>query len=412
MWFLDTDNLELKEFVDFPIPPYAVFSHTWGEEEISFHEMQSARKLAQVKAGYTKIVCFCELARARGYRYAWMDTCCIDKRNSADLSEAINSMYRYYRDAGECLIYLSDVPTVVNDAISQQQQLNYFRASRWFTRGWTLQELVAPKIRTFFSRDWIPIDDKGDLVDLLAEITNIDPRLLRDRDLLSTFCTAKRMSWASTRQTTRSKDMAYCLMGIFNIHMTVIYGEGGERAFRRLQEEIIRTSFDQSIFVLRGNYESSGLLAKRPSDFADTPRLGLWGPVNLAPFTMTNVGLSVRMNITKIRSPDRSWLPDDLEEDTYLTVVGCDVWDGALWVLLVLYLQPVPGASFYANGLFCKAYRRIKCNTWMGVPQRLLAGRTGPFHFSDVLILQDEHFDLVNRAIEDDRSRYLSRPLF
>jgi hypothetical protein len=406
MWLLDTDTLELKEFVDSHIPLYAIFSHTWGDEEISFHEMQSARELTQVKAGFTKIVGFCGLAKARGYRYAWMDTCCIDKRNSADLSEAINSMYRYYRDAGECLIYLSDVPTVVDDTVSRQQQLNYFRASRWFTRGWTLQELLAPKIRTFVSGDWIPIDDKGDLVDLLAEITNIDARLLRDRDLLSTFCTAKRMSWASTRQTTRSEDIAYSLMGIFNIYMPVIYGEGGQRAFRRLQEEIIRTSFDQSIFVWRGNYESSGLLAKGPSDFADTPRLGLWGPVNLAPFTMTNVGLSIRMNITKIRSPDRTWLRDDLAEDIYLAVVGCDVWDDPLWVLLVLYLQPVPGASFYANGRFCNAYRRVKCNTWMGVPPRLLAGRTGPHRFTDVLVLQDEHFDLVKRAIEEDQSRF------
>ena len=406
MRLLDTDTLELKEFVDSHIPSYAIFSHTWGDEEVSFHEMQSARELAQVKAGFPKIVGFCGLARTRGYRYAWMDTCCIDKRNSAELSEAINSMYRYYRDAGECLIYLSDVPTVIDDTISRQQQLNDLRASRWFTRGWTLQELLAPKVRNFFSGDWIPIDDKGDLVNLLAEITNIDARLLRDRDLLSTFCTAKRMSWASKRQTTRSEDIAYSLMGIFNIHMPVIYGEGGEKAFRRLQEEIIRTSFDQSIFVWRGNYESSGLLAKWPSDFADTPRLGLWGPVNLAPFMMTNVGLSIRMNITKVLSPDRRWLPDDLEEDIHLAVVGCDVWDGTGWVLLVLYLQPVPGANFYANGRFCKAYRRVKCNTWMRVPTLLLAGRTGPNHFMDVLVLQDEHFDLVNRAIEEDESRF------
>jgi hypothetical protein len=117
---------------------------------------------------------------------------------------------------------------------------------------------------------------------------------------------------------------------------------------------------------------------------------------------MTNVGLSIRMNITKIGSPDRSWLPDDLAEDIYLAVVGCDVWDGSLWVLLVLYLQPVPGASFYANGRFCNAYRRVKCNTWMGVPPRLLVGRTGPLLYTDVLVLQDEHFDLVNRAIEED----------
>ena len=405
MWLLDTDTLELKEFVDSSTPPYAILSHTWGGEEISFFEMQSAREIAQVKAGFTKVVNFCGVAKARGYHYAWADTCCIDKRNSADLSEAINSMFRYYRDAEECLVYLSDVSAVTEDTMSRSQQLHSFRASRWFTRGWTLQELLAPKTRTFFSVDWTPIEGEGDLVDLLAEITSISAGLLRDRNLLSKFCTAERMSWGSKRQTTRSEDTAYSLIGLFNVHMPIIYGEGARNAFRRLQEEIIQTSFDQSIFVWRGEYESSGLLAKSPSDFHDTPLLGLWGPVNLAPFTLTNVGLSIRMNVIEIKPHDRSWLPGGLDQSVHLAVVGCDVSDGETWDLLVLYLQLLPGASFYANGQFCKAYRRVKCDTWTAVPLEFLAGRTGPYHFKDLLVLEDEHFELVNRAIEDDLSR-------
>jgi len=407
MWLLNTDTLERKEFADsHNIPAYAILSHTWGDDEIAFHEMQGAHDTAQVKAGFTKIVNFCRLAKARGYHYAWVDTCCIDKRSSAELSEAINSMYRYYRDAGECLVYLFDVPT--DDNMSRQQQLSYFRASRWFTRGWTLQELLAPKTRIFFSEKWIPIDDNGDLLDLLAEITSIDSRLLQNRDLLSTYCIAERMSWASTRQTTRSEDRAYSLMGLFNIHMPVLYGEGGESAFRRLQEEIIRISFDQSIFVWCGQHENSGLLAKSPSEFVGPPTLGLWAPVNLAPFMMTNMGLAIRMNITEIMPHDRSWLSDDIGVDVYLAVIGCDVWDGASWGLLALFLQPVQDASFYVNGRVCKAYRRVKCHTWLRVPHRALAGRTGPTRFTDVLVLEDEHFDLVNRAIKEDQSRFFT----
>ena len=321
-------------------------------------------------------------------------------------SEAINSMYNYYRNAGECFIYLSDVPAPAGDITDQgQQSRDSFKTSSWFSRGWTLQELLAPKARVFFAEDWSEIEDKGQLVDMVAAITNIDVRLLKNRELMSTFCIAERISWGSKRRTTRNEDVAYSLMGLFNIHMAIIYGEGGVHAFRRLQEEIIRTSFDQSIFVWKGAYESSGLLAKSPADFRATPRLGLWGTVNLAPFTMTNVGLSVRINVAKITAKDREWLPDGLEDITRVAVVQCDVWDGEAWLLLVLFLKPVSGANFYANGRLCKAYRRVECHSWIGVPVDLLDGRTGPSRCEDALILEDEHFALVNRAIADHVAR-------
>jgi hypothetical protein len=410
MWLLKTSTFELAEFFDSNTPVYAILSHTWENEEISFAEMQSAHAAMKNKSGYSKIVKFCQLAKARGYEYGWVDTCCIDKRNSADLSEAINSMFRYYYNAGECFIYLFDVPGVVGvDAASREQQLDSFKVSRWFTRGWTLQELLAPKERIFFSGDWAMIDDKPSLTNMLTEITNIDTNILWDRDLLSTFCTAERMSWASKRQTTRSEDMAYSLMGLFNINMPVLYGEGAQRAFRRLQEEILRTSFDQTIFVWRGDYRSSGLLAKSPSDFRDTPRLGLWGPFSLSPSTMTNVGLSIRLNVLRVTSDDRNWLPGDLDEDAHMAVVACDIWSEESWQLLVLFLKPVPEASFFSNGKLSKAYRRIKSDLWVcaGSPhlEGKLVGRTSRSTAEDVLVLEDQHFDLVVRALEDHQLR-------
>lgn len=405
MWLIHIATFELEEFFDSNTPAYAILSHTWGNDELSFTEVQDLRGVQahpphiQAKAGYRKAVNFCTVAQTRGYNYGWIDTCCIDKRSSADLSENINSMFRYYHDAGECLIYLSDVPAIQEKVTTREQQLTAIGASRWFTRGWTLQELIAPRLKSFFSQEWAPIDPSGSFEHVVGETTGIARQLLRNRNLLSIFCTAERLSWAAKRETTRGEDRAYSLMGLFDIHMPVLYGEGGTRAFRRLQEEIIRTSFDQSIFVWRGDYKSSGLFAKSPSDFACTPRLSLWAPVSLAPFAMTNVGLSLRINITDIFDYDREWLPADIEPGLKLGVLGCDVWDGSLWVLLIILLKPVPNASFYVNGNQCKAYRRVRCGNWLQVDTIYLPNRSGPECFEDVLVLEDEHFQLVTRAV-------------
>ncbi|KAF2033157.1 HET-domain-containing protein [Setomelanomma holmii] len=410
MRLIDTETLEIKEVLDSDVPPYIILSHTWGDAEVTFPDMESGREAAKAKAGYAKIVNLCRLAKARDYQYVWMDSCCIDKRSSAELSEAINSMFRYYSDAEECLIYLSDVPAGGQDARSRAQQLDKLRTSRWFTRGWTLQELIAPKKRSWLSTDWKQIASQGDMVDTIAGITKVHARLLRNRSQLSTFCTAERMSWASARQTTRSEDLAYSLMGLFSIHIPVLYGEGAKRAFRRLQEEILRSSFDQSIFVWRGSYQTSGLLARSPADFANTPRLALWAPVHIGSSMMTNVGLTVRMNLTRIEDDDESWLPDDVRNDDlaqYFAIPGCDVWNGTAWLLVVFLVGRVPRASFYVDGQIDFAYRRVKCDTWMAVPAWHLPGRTGPELFKHVLVLEDEHFDLVSRAIvEDDEKAY------
>ncbi|PIL29218.1 hypothetical protein GSI_09267 [Ganoderma sinense ZZ0214-1] len=189
-----------------------------------------------------KIRLACETAREAGFRYLWIDSCCIDKMNSAEWSEAINSMYAWYRDAKICFAFLSDVPT------SPPSRDSRFRTSRWFTRGWTLQELLAPREVVFLSTEWKYLGTRDDLAPLLQTITGIDRGVLRQEVSLDAVSVAKRMSWASTRETTRLEDEAYSLLGIFDLHMSTMYGEG-RRAFRRLQEEILKRIPDQSLFA-------------------------------------------------------------------------------------------------------------------------------------------------------------------
>jgi hypothetical protein len=221
-----TDDLH-----DHEIPRYAILSHTWGAEEVTFRDLMDGT--GKGKSGYNKI-CFCgEQARRDGLQYFWVDTCCIDKSSSAELSEAIISMFRWYRDAAKCYVYLSDIDTF-------NQQLPWesaFRKSRWFTRGWTLQELIAPSSVEFFSRDQEKLGNKESLVRLIHEITGIPVRALRG-SRMSDFSVAERLSWAEKRNTTREEDEAYSLLGLFNIQIPALYGEGRENAFKRLREEI------------------------------------------------------------------------------------------------------------------------------------------------------------------------------
>ena len=186
----------------------------------------------------------CRVARENGYRYLWIDSCCIDKTSSSELSESINSMYQWYALADICYAFLADVPA----GDDHRARGSHFRRSRWFTRGWTLQELVAPLGVVFFAKDWTGIGSKVILGDLIAEITKIDYNALLRVEPLETFSVAQRFSWASGRETTRVEDQAYSLLGMFDINMPTLYGEG-ERAFRRLQEEIMRRTPDQSLFA-------------------------------------------------------------------------------------------------------------------------------------------------------------------
>jgi hypothetical protein len=231
-------DVTLTKNFDENIPPYAILSHTWGadDEEVTFKDLENGPD--KVKAGYDKILFCGEQARRDGLQYFWVDTCCIDKASHTELSEAITSMFRWYRDAAKCYVYLSDVPAGRGDKNGQTQRPweSAFRNSRWFTRGWTLQELLAPESVEFFSREKELLGNKKILEQQIHEITGIPIAALRGAPL-SKFGAKERLRWAEDRITRRKEDKAYCLLGIFNIFMPLMYGEG-ENAFVRLKAEI------------------------------------------------------------------------------------------------------------------------------------------------------------------------------
>ncbi|KAF9885595.1 hypothetical protein FE257_012801 [Aspergillus nanangensis] len=257
--------LQLHEFSANALPKYAILSHRWGRDEVSFQEMLTGRNTNT--AGYDKIQKFCARAAKDGWEYAWIDTCCINKESSAELSEAINSMFAWYSSAEVCYAYLHDVdPSPSRESFSH---------SEWFKRGWTLQELIAPTDVRFLSSNWSDLGSKSDLSSLLSEITEIEEDVLLKKSPLEDFSIAKRMCWASRRDTTRVEDRAYSLMGIFDINMPLLYGEG-PKAFIRLQEEIIKHYDDQTLFVWDSDGDTnpedytSGLLAESPSNFKNS----------------------------------------------------------------------------------------------------------------------------------------------
>ncbi|WAO87254.1 HET and ankyrin domain protein [Fusarium falciforme] len=192
-------------------------------------------------------------------------------------------MYRWYQEAEICYAYLADVPS------------REFSQSRWFTRGWTLQELIAPSTVIFFDKEWEVIGTKSELARLISDRTQISIGILSGGDIWSASV-AQRMSWVSKRKTTRIEDLAYCLMGIFDIHMPMIYGEG-ERAFIRLQEQIMKTSDDFSLFAWRSTENHGGLLATSPAAF-DTShsivRLGRSDTFS-SPISVDNQGVHLKL---------------------------------------------------------------------------------------------------------------------
>lgn len=346
MRLVDTSTLELKEFFDSEIPDYAILSHRWSTEEVTYEEYTAGKKDTNTKkAGYRKVVDLCRLAREgveckRGlvftrpslvslystheafpnrqvkivkYDWAWIDTICIDKRNSAELSEAINSMYTWYKHAKVCLVFLPDVTALEPDLDDEEERLitipghstfdrEQFVDSAWFRRGWTLQELVAPTQIMFYDTSLrtlgmvvkliIPpyqssydhyasasaTQDADALHLATAEAAHMDSHTLRwvSKTNRRENCVATIMSWGAHRHTTRAEDMAYCLMGLFGVNMPLLYGEGGARAFRRLQLEIIFSNPDLSIFAFRqelserleARLDNCGMLANDVSQFS------------------------------------------------------------------------------------------------------------------------------------------------
>ena len=244
------------------------------------------------------------------------DRCCIDKTSSAELSEAINSMYLWYQEAALCYAYLPDVPS--NDPSTLSSQL---AESKWFTRGWTLQELLAPSTVYFYGEQWVELGTKASLHKTISRITGIPDRVLL-MDPLAKISVAMRMSWASKRRTTRLEDMAYCLMGIFRVNMPTLYGEG-EKAFARLQQEIIKVSEDHSIFAWSGNStmeEERGPFARSP---AESVHCGQVVPHDYnerkSRYELTNFGLHIELPLRAV--------PDD-DGEIFAALLNCQIMGG------------------------------------------------------------------------------------
>ncbi|KAI6043941.1 heterokaryon incompatibility protein-domain-containing protein [Pisolithus marmoratus] len=355
---VDTSNQMCGEFYgpDLEEKKYAILSHCWGvakegEKEVTFQEMEQfvamnegKRSEIRGRTGYKKIIDTCRQAQKDGLEWVWVDTCCINKESSVELSEAINSMYKWYANSKQCYAYLHD--TVGGSwTYSWNDRREPVAIPKWFSRGWTLQELIAPKAVHFFDQRWEWIGDKARLAWILGEITRIPEDVLKEglQKALSPIKNSRRptpsvaqiMSWAADRTTTREEDRAYSLLGLFGVHMPMLYGEG-KNAFRRLQLEIIRTSNDQSIFAWGWTRQfgwSSGILADDLSCFRDcqwintlkpewfterlresfgisNDELGNFAQKRLRTFTVTNDGIQM-------------WLPTATFGQFSQVMLGC-----------------------------------------------------------------------------------------
>jgi ankyrin repeat protein len=248
---------------------------------------------------YDKVMKCCSVARAAGYEYVWVDTCCIDKTSSVELSEAINSMYRWYQQAKICYAYLADVPS---DCPAGRIGPGLSSKCKWFTRGWMLQELIASSEIEFLDENWQKIGTKSSLQQDISNITGIPVPILSGDEEVETASIAQRMSWAANRKTSRLEDRAYCLLGIFGINMPLLYGEG-EKAFVRLQEEIMKVSDDHSLFAWKSKDQShGGLLATSPDAFEESADIIGHNPssVTNSPSTFSNKGIHLEIPFVAI----------------------------------------------------------------------------------------------------------------
>lgn len=288
MRLINTSTFQPHIFYDDSIPPYAILSHTWGDDEVTLQDLENPSQ--QTRHGYAKVMACCALALKEGWQYVWIDTCCIDKTSSAELSEAINSMYQWYKNAEVCYAYLVDVawePAIPVD-------YGEFCRSRWFTRGWTLQELLAPASVVFYDQRWEEIGTKLSLQTQISTATRIPVNAMARPTMASV---AAKMSWAAERKTTRVEDIAYCLMGLFGVNMPLLYGEGS-KAFTRLQEMILLNTSDESLFAWKWKNHSFGrigILAHSPEVFLDSgDMISISDPrLYRRPSVLTNRGLEI-----------------------------------------------------------------------------------------------------------------------
>ncbi|KIM53140.1 hypothetical protein SCLCIDRAFT_461282 [Scleroderma citrinum Foug A] len=279
-WPVNRRASKILDCRDYESTKYAILSHRWMEKElgetaeVNYEEMvelanMDTKKRDEIRdrAGYQKIFRSCKQAEMDKLEWLWVDTCCIDKRSSAELSEAINSMYRWYEKSARCYAYLHDVPYQSFPTKFDSWRYEKFNGwPEWFSRGWTLQELIAPNDVRFFNEDWQFIGDKRTHSSTLQTITRVPQNILTNGFSLTRPCVAQIMSWAADRNTSRVEDKAYSLMGLLGVNMGMLYGEG-KRAFHRLQLEIIRMSNDQSIFA----WDPDGKIGRSGSVLADEP---------------------------------------------------------------------------------------------------------------------------------------------
>lgn len=312
MRLLNTVTLEFEELFGDREPEYAILSHRWETGEVSFEELHSPK--ARKKKGYAKIYNFCDEVRSQGYNYAWVDTCCINQKNFTELTEAINSMFSWYKNSSTCVTYLSDF--LLRSDLGQQQFESDLAKSQWFRRGWTLQELIAPAEIKFYDSKWRYFGTKRNLARVISKITGISESLLQGKLDLNKFSCAQKMSWAANRQTTRPEDRTYSLLGLFGVSLPLIYDGNGSRAFKRLQEEIIKSSTDQSIFAWVQHGPSPfvegecTIFDRRCSILAPSPDCFRFSSsivtskreVSDAPYSLTNTGLDITQPICKVIS--------------------------------------------------------------------------------------------------------------
>jgi hypothetical protein len=341
----DRTKLCLVDFVSENVPQYAILSHTWGKvnEEVTLTDVM--RDESKYKAGYEKIR-FCAQQAARdGIHYIWVDTCCIDKTSSAELSEAINSMFYWYQKANVCYAYMSDV--------GEESMPTDFTSSKWFTRGWTLQELLAPQQVKFFGKRWGMLGTRTTLVDKISSATRIDSDTLSTPELYQTASIARRMSWAAGRITTRIEDVAYSLLGIFGVNMPLLYGEGN-RAFIRLQEEIMKGSDDHSLFAWESAKSSTssigvrGVFASSPAEFKNSGQIIPFPEEGeISTYSMTNKGLQIQLPIQEPSSGQGSIAVLNCHnENDFLSCIGIPLIETATPQMFLrgeaLAVVPVP----------------------------------------------------------------------
>ncbi|KAK3656386.1 hypothetical protein LTR56_003088 [Elasticomyces elasticus] len=304
---INVRTLRLKQ-VHGKAPQYAIMSHTWGEEEISFQEWENGGSAVTLKEGYLKVVNACKQAERDGFEWLWADSVCIDKTNNSELAESIQCMYAWYHNAEVCYALLSDVdgaqtltgsvePADVEcrSSVSSADRVQQFRESRYFTRGWTLQETIAPRKLVFYSKDWTLFDALDDPIPAVSQITKIPEAVLRHEKKLSECTFAQRLSWASDRETKRVEDQAYSLLGTLDVVMPPHYGEGS-KAFLRLQKVLLSEEGGMTVLAWDSSHElaqSACLLAPSLACFRESGDIEAeLSSLTTAEYSFTNIGLS------------------------------------------------------------------------------------------------------------------------